>query len=92
MYYNWKKRLLALASQMFEEKPKKRNVERELAQQALTGFLLSFTTLDSFVEFTSMDRHFLRGLDSQPHLASANFNHRQDNVFSDDDTFIRLAS
>ena len=28
-FYNWKKRLLASASQVFEEKPKKRDVERE---------------------------------------------------------------
>jgi transposase len=36
MYYNWKKRLLASASQVFEERPKKRNVERELAEQELS--------------------------------------------------------
>jgi transposase len=29
MFYNWKKRLMASAVQVFEEKPKKRDVERE---------------------------------------------------------------
>ena len=29
MFYNWKKRLMASAGQVFEEKPKKRNLERE---------------------------------------------------------------
>jgi transposase len=29
MYYNWKKRLMAAAEQVFEEKPKRREVERE---------------------------------------------------------------
>jgi len=29
MFYNWKKRLMASASQVFEEKPKKRDLERE---------------------------------------------------------------
>jgi len=29
MFYSWKKRLMASAGQVFEEKPKKRDVERE---------------------------------------------------------------
>jgi transposase len=29
MFYNWKKRLMASASQVFDEKPKKRDLERE---------------------------------------------------------------
>lgn len=29
MYYNWKKRLMGSADQVFEEKPKRRDVERE---------------------------------------------------------------
>jgi transposase-like protein len=29
MFYNWKKRLMASAVQVFEEKPKKRDLERE---------------------------------------------------------------
>jgi transposase len=29
MFYNWKKRLMASAGQVFEEKPKKRDLERE---------------------------------------------------------------
>jgi transposase len=29
MFYSWKKRLMASASQVFEEKPKKRDLERE---------------------------------------------------------------
>ncbi len=36
MYYTWKKRLLASAGQIFEEKPKKRDQERERAEREMS--------------------------------------------------------
>jgi transposase-like protein len=36
MYYTWKKKLLSSASQIFEKKSKKRNVEQERAGRELT--------------------------------------------------------
>jgi transposase len=36
MYYTWKKKLLASASQIFEEKPKKQNAERERSERELS--------------------------------------------------------
>jgi transposase len=35
MYYTWKKKLMASAAQIFEEKPKKRDVERERTERDL---------------------------------------------------------
>ena len=35
MFYQWKKKLMASASQVFEEKPKKRDVEQERSQREL---------------------------------------------------------
>ena len=35
MYYTWKKKLMASAAQIFEEKPKKRDVERERTERNL---------------------------------------------------------
>jgi len=32
MFYQWKKRLMSSAGQVFEEKPKKRDLEREAAR------------------------------------------------------------
>jgi transposase len=36
MYYNWKKRLLASADQVFDEKPKKRELERERREREMS--------------------------------------------------------
>jgi transposase-like protein len=36
MFYTWKKRLLASASQVFDEKAKKRDVEKERADRELS--------------------------------------------------------
>ncbi len=36
MYYNWKKRLMASACQVFDEKPKKRDVERERTEREMS--------------------------------------------------------
>ncbi len=36
MYYNWKKRLMASAGQVFDERPKKRDLERERAERELS--------------------------------------------------------
>lgn len=36
MFYNWKKRLMASAGQVFEEKPKKRDLERERAEREMS--------------------------------------------------------
>jgi len=36
MYYTWKKRLLASASQVFEEKPRKRDAERERTEREMS--------------------------------------------------------
>ena len=36
MYYTWKKRLLASASVVFEEKPRKRDLERERTERELS--------------------------------------------------------
>ena len=36
MYYTWKKKLLSSASQIFEEKPKKRDLERERADREMS--------------------------------------------------------
>jgi transposase len=36
MYYNWKKKLLASAKEVFEEKPKKRDMERERMERELS--------------------------------------------------------
>ena len=36
MYYTWKKRLLASAKAIFEEKPKQRDLERERTERELT--------------------------------------------------------
>ena len=36
MYYTWKKRLLASATQIFEEKPKKRDAERERREREMS--------------------------------------------------------
>jgi hypothetical protein len=35
MYYTWKKKLMASAAEIFEEKPKKRDVERERTERDL---------------------------------------------------------
>jgi transposase-like protein len=35
MYYTWKKKLLSSASQVFEEKPRKRDLERDRAEREL---------------------------------------------------------
>ena len=35
MYYTWKKKLMTSAAQIFEEKPKKRDVERERTERDL---------------------------------------------------------
>ena len=35
MYYTWKKKLLASAGQIFDEKPKKRDAERERADREM---------------------------------------------------------
>ena len=36
MFYNWKKRLMASAGQVFDEKPKKRGAERERMERDLS--------------------------------------------------------
>ena len=36
MFYTWKKRLSSSASQVFDEKPKKRDLERERADREMT--------------------------------------------------------
>jgi transposase len=36
MYYNWKKKLLSSAGQVFEKKSKKRNLEQERAERELS--------------------------------------------------------
>jgi transposase-like protein len=36
MFYTWKKRLMSSASQVFDEKPKKRDLERERTERELT--------------------------------------------------------
>ena len=36
MYYTWKKKLLSSASQVFDEKPRKRDLERERGERELT--------------------------------------------------------
>ncbi len=36
MYYTWKKKLMASASQVFEEKPKRRDVDRERTERELS--------------------------------------------------------
>lgn len=36
MYYNWKKRLMGSADQVFEEKPKKRDAERERCDREMS--------------------------------------------------------
>ena len=36
MYYTWKKKLLSSAGQVFDEKPKKRDAERERTQRELS--------------------------------------------------------
>lgn len=36
MFYNWKKRLMSSAEQVFEEKPKKRDVERERREREVS--------------------------------------------------------
>jgi transposase len=36
MYYTWKKRLLASANQVFDEKPKRRDQERERADREMS--------------------------------------------------------
>jgi transposase len=36
MFYNWKKRLMASAGQVFEEKPKKRDLERERREREMS--------------------------------------------------------
>ena len=35
MFYTWKKRLMSSASQVFDEKPKKRDLERERTEREL---------------------------------------------------------
>ena len=35
MYYNWKKKLMASATQIFEEKSRKRDVEREQTEREM---------------------------------------------------------
>lgn len=35
MYYTWKKKLLSSASQVFDEKPRKRDLERERGEREL---------------------------------------------------------
>jgi transposase len=36
MFYNWKKRLLASADQVFDEKPKKRELERDRREREMS--------------------------------------------------------
>jgi len=36
MYYTWKKKLLASANQVFEERPKRRDAERERAEREMS--------------------------------------------------------
>ena len=36
MFYNWKKRLMASADQVFEEKPKRRDLERERREREMS--------------------------------------------------------
>ena len=55
-------------------------------------FLHNLTPLNRFVKLVAVNRNFLRGVDTEPHSVTPNFDHHHDDVLADDDGFVLLAS
>jgi hypothetical protein len=52
--------------------------------------LLTFQSLDRIEHLSTMDWHFLRGVNPQPHFVAPYFDHGNDNTVADDNAFVFL--
>ena len=51
-------------------------------------FYLLVLPLDRLVDFLSMNRNVLRGIEAETYLVATDFNNRDDDVVTDDDGFV----